>query len=98
MDHRLFLMFFADIYFRGWHLSKFFAGTYFRGWGKNPRKPRKLFSGKVNPIKIPKANFGMRIGRQPNVNSLHNDVIRWLVLPKKIDRVLLERVLKPEKR
>ena len=37
-DHRLFLI--------------FFEGIYFRGWKKNPRKPRKLIPVKVNPIKV----------------------------------------------
>ena len=51
-DHRLFLIFFAGIYFRGWHHSKFFASTYFRGWRKNPQKPRTLIPATVNPVKV----------------------------------------------
>ena len=51
VDHRLFLIFFAGIYFRGWHHSKLLAGTYFRGWRKNPQKPPKLIPAKVNIIK-----------------------------------------------
>ena len=51
-DHRLFFIFFSDIYFRGWHDSKFSAGTCFPGWRKNPRKPQKLIPAKVNPIKV----------------------------------------------
>ena len=57
VDHCLFLIFFAGIYFRGWHHSKFFAGTYFRGWRKNPRKPWKLLPAKVNPIKVERTVF-----------------------------------------